>query len=212
MVKMNRKKDDFNREIGIRLHNFRIQAGYTQAEIAEMIGLSDGKVYGQYETGYAAIPHKRLKDLCEILGVTPNDVYGFTEPQVTRMDIAKRMLKNAGIKYNDFGKQQVSFPIDQFQEYDYLPSSLDIELKFTDKKMAAIGNSYFISNHEELLRCINSAKTQTMKEIEAERRAIFKIKFKSNLCRMLASTAYKGILKEMLQWKETLTELDGDKQ
>lgn len=98
-----RVKKDLNKKIGSRLKHYRKQADYTQSEVAEIIGLKDGKTYSQYETGYAAIPFDRFLILCDILNVTPNMLLGYPDKKriysfCKRHNIECEMLDNSDVK------------------------------------------------------------------------------------------------------------------
>ena len=61
------------REMGNRLFEIRKRAGLTQAEVAELAGLSD-RTYADIERGGVNMRVHTLMQICKSLGITPNDV------------------------------------------------------------------------------------------------------------------------------------------
>ena len=61
------------RTIGNKLLYFRKKAGLTQAEIAELAGLSD-RAYADIERGNVNMRLDTLLRICKALQITPNDI------------------------------------------------------------------------------------------------------------------------------------------
>lgn len=61
------------REIGNRLLAIRKKVGLTQAEVAELSGISD-RTYAEIERGNANMRVASLVSICAALHITPNDI------------------------------------------------------------------------------------------------------------------------------------------
>lgn len=61
------------REIGNKLLKVRKKAGLTQAEVAELSGLSD-RTYADIERGSANMRVETLQRICQTLHITPDEV------------------------------------------------------------------------------------------------------------------------------------------
>ncbi len=75
------------RTIGNKLLYFRKKAGLTQAEIAELAGLSD-RAYADIERGTVNMRSETLLKICNTLHITPNDI--FTENNI---DLEKEQIE-----------------------------------------------------------------------------------------------------------------------
>jgi DNA-binding Xre family transcriptional regulator len=62
-------------EVGARVRQFRLRRGLSQAMLADGLGVTFQQVQ-KYEKGTNAIATARLPMLCDVLGITPNDLYG----------------------------------------------------------------------------------------------------------------------------------------
>jgi transcriptional regulator with XRE-family HTH domain len=62
-------------EVGARVRQFRIRSGLSQTALADAIGVTFQQIQ-KYEKGTNAIATARLPMLCDVLGITPNDLYG----------------------------------------------------------------------------------------------------------------------------------------
>ena len=60
-------------EIGDNLYIIRRKSGKTQAEVAELAGLSD-RAYADIERGTVNMRVETLLRICNVLNVTPNDI------------------------------------------------------------------------------------------------------------------------------------------
>ena len=61
--------------IGRNVRRLRKRRGWTVAQLAEAVGVSDGCVDG-WEAGRWSPNAARLGDVARVLGCTPNDLYG----------------------------------------------------------------------------------------------------------------------------------------
>lgn len=59
--------------IGTRLHNIRKRMGLTQAEVAEIAGLSD-RTYADIERGNVNMRLETILHICDALHITPNEI------------------------------------------------------------------------------------------------------------------------------------------
>ena len=71
------------RTIGNKLLYFRKKAGLTQAEIAELAGLSD-RAYADIERGTVNMRSETLLKICNTLHITPNDIFTENETDLEK--------------------------------------------------------------------------------------------------------------------------------
>ena len=67
-------KSEMDKIFGGILKQYRNQAGFTQAEIAEKLGISE-KYVSRVETGIGGISKETLAKYMNILGISPNVIY-----------------------------------------------------------------------------------------------------------------------------------------
>ena len=60
----------------LMLKELRIEAGYSQQDLAEKLGIPS-RTYGAWERGENAIHLKQAAAICNVLGCTPNDLVGW---------------------------------------------------------------------------------------------------------------------------------------
>ena len=72
------KDEDFFRELGERIATLRQQAGLTQTELAERLGLRQ-QVVATYENATRRLPSSLSPRLCEIFGVTLDELFGIEQ-------------------------------------------------------------------------------------------------------------------------------------
>lgn len=78
-VKKYFKKDNFFMNFSERLRTLRLNAGYTQIELAKMINLNSQGAYGKYERGVGTPQTARLEKLAEIFNVSVPYLLGETD-------------------------------------------------------------------------------------------------------------------------------------
>jgi transcriptional regulator with XRE-family HTH domain len=61
--------------VGARVRQYRLRKGFSQSRLADAIGVTFQQIQ-KYEKGTNAIATARLPMLCDVLGITPNDLYG----------------------------------------------------------------------------------------------------------------------------------------
>jgi transcriptional regulator with XRE-family HTH domain len=62
-------------EVGANLREYRIRAGLSQTDLGTKIGVTFQQIQ-KYEKGSNAIATARLPGICEVLNISPNDLYG----------------------------------------------------------------------------------------------------------------------------------------
>lgn len=72
------------RSIGNKLLYYRKKAGLTQAEIAELAGLSD-RAYADIERGSVNMRSETLLKICNTLHITPNDIFTENSADFTKI-------------------------------------------------------------------------------------------------------------------------------
>ncbi|MBQ8605711.1 MAG: helix-turn-helix transcriptional regulator [Clostridia bacterium] len=93
------------RAIGNKLLYFRKKAGLTQAEIAELAGLSD-RAYADIERGSVNMRSETLLKICTALHITPNDIFtenttdhaSFQQELIDRLNTCTERQKETALK------------------------------------------------------------------------------------------------------------------
>ena len=65
-----------NRRIGAALRQRRKSLGLSQKEAAEKVHIDRGQ-FRRIESGEAALMASRVRDVCEGLGISPNELFSF---------------------------------------------------------------------------------------------------------------------------------------
>ena len=71
-------KMKISQRIGENLKKARKQKGYTQAVLASKMGILQ-PAYARYESGKIELNYEQIIQLCEILDITPNFLWGFED-------------------------------------------------------------------------------------------------------------------------------------
>lgn len=66
---------DTAKTVGINLKNARRAKGYTQKELAAMMYMTQQQ-YSRFENGVFELNYGQIVRLCELLDVTPNELFG----------------------------------------------------------------------------------------------------------------------------------------
>jgi transcriptional regulator with XRE-family HTH domain len=61
--------------VGARVRQYRLRRGLSQTRLADALGVTFQQIQ-KYEKGAKPIATARLPMLCDVLGITPNDLYG----------------------------------------------------------------------------------------------------------------------------------------
>ena len=181
-----REKKDINKEIGKRLRYFRNQTGYSQSEIADKIGLSDGKTYSQYETGYAAVKLDKLLKLCDIYRVSPNTLLGYED--TARLNV---LCDRFNITYEAIDGYNVKLTMPEFEadiggliviltksEYERLSKNLKNKCK---PKEYIVPKHVFFEIMFEAERMVNSLQTDYLQKLRESEGSLFKIFVKGKI-------------------------------
>ena len=67
-----------SQSIGENLKKARKQKGYTQAVLANKMGILQ-PAYARYESGKIELNYEQVKQLCVLLDITPNFLWGFED-------------------------------------------------------------------------------------------------------------------------------------
>ncbi len=59
------------------LKNARKSKGYSQKQLAYILGITQ-TVYSRYETCRLELDYAKIDELCKILDITPNDLFGYS--------------------------------------------------------------------------------------------------------------------------------------
>ncbi len=78
------------RAIGEKMFYYRKKAGLTQAEVAELAGLSD-RTYADIERGGVNMRVQTLLQICKSLRVMPDDILTEQRDEVSADDLLKRI-------------------------------------------------------------------------------------------------------------------------
>lgn len=95
------------REIGDKLRAARKKAGLTQAEVAELAGLSD-RTYADIERGETNMRVETLLRICKVLNITPNHVLTNDNPIDTDWELILAELKKCAPKDQDTAAKLLS--------------------------------------------------------------------------------------------------------
>jgi transcriptional regulator with XRE-family HTH domain len=71
--------------LGERIKELRENKGWGQKELAAKVGVKQPTVAG-WESGAHEVTPKNRRKLCEVLGITPNELYGITPPTIIKPD------------------------------------------------------------------------------------------------------------------------------
>ena len=66
---------DTAKTVGMNLKNARRAKGYTQKELAAMMYMTQQQ-YSRFENGMFELNYGQIVRLCELLDVTPNELFG----------------------------------------------------------------------------------------------------------------------------------------
>lgn len=103
---MERKKKFHNIEIGSRLHDARENMGYTQAQFAEMLSISD-EHYRRLESGASGISTEKMKVLHQKVNIDPT--YLITGEIRHEFDIDIFMANSSREQRNQFLKRTLAY-------------------------------------------------------------------------------------------------------
>jgi transcriptional regulator with XRE-family HTH domain len=82
-----------DKKIGSMIRMQRVKLGMTQGELGKALGVTFQQIQ-KYENGGNAVASTRIPDLCKILEISPNDLFGVS----ARMDSGASQLGTWGMK------------------------------------------------------------------------------------------------------------------
>lgn len=68
-------KEDAKRAFGENLKRIRIARGFSQDELAKMVGYNNRSSINKIEVGRSGIPSDKVNELAKVLGVSPLDLF-----------------------------------------------------------------------------------------------------------------------------------------
>jgi ribosome-binding protein aMBF1 (putative translation factor) len=89
VVKTGRPSKHSRTPFGERLHAARIAAGLSQAQLAERLGITQTS-YAAWERHTLALRPEQIEQVTEILGISPNYLFGKTKKAVSNKAAAKK--------------------------------------------------------------------------------------------------------------------------
>lgn len=89
--------------IGKRIHEYRVMKGYTQKQLADMIGVSNGRV-SNWEQGINRPDADKLADICRVLEVSPSVLLDVQIPDHELASRKERDVINAYRQKRDMQK------------------------------------------------------------------------------------------------------------
>ncbi len=87
---MDSQDEKFFKDLGLRMANARKARGLTQQQLAERLGIVQ-QSYAQYETGRARIQLAMLPRLTQYLGLTMDELMGFSAANRTKPGPASKL-------------------------------------------------------------------------------------------------------------------------
>ena len=66
------------KSIGLKLKTARKSMGKTQKEVAQIFHMTQQQ-YSRFENGIFELNYQQIYDLCLLLKITPNELFGFDE-------------------------------------------------------------------------------------------------------------------------------------
>lgn len=95
--------------LGTTIKSLRIFRGYSQRKLAEKLDKSINTI-SNWEKDLSSPDLKTMKDLCEVLDVTPNELLGWETNQeyadyIIEMENSKVIIENLHRQYDQIGKQ-----------------------------------------------------------------------------------------------------------
>ena len=112
-------KDTLRETIGCNITKYRKQAGMTQAQLAELIGVSP-RFLADAELGFVGVSLTTLKRLCQVLGVSADAI--LWEQQPTEPTFAET-LSHIDPKYHPFLEKLIHDQLELIAYMEQTPSN-----------------------------------------------------------------------------------------
>jgi transcriptional regulator with XRE-family HTH domain len=105
---VNSTDEQFFKALGSRICQARKRQNLTQQQVADQLGIPQ-QTFANYEIGYTRLPASMLPTLGQLLGLTPNDLLGHSEPpkNTKRGPVSKLDLQFERIRQLPRATQQV---------------------------------------------------------------------------------------------------------
>ena len=68
------RDESLTKQVGKRLKEARVFAGYTQKEVASIMCMTQQQ-YSRFENGVFELNYTQILELCSLLDITPNDLF-----------------------------------------------------------------------------------------------------------------------------------------
>jgi transcriptional regulator with XRE-family HTH domain len=81
-------------EIGARMRSFRIGLGMSQERVGGILGLTFQQIQ-KYEKGTNRISGSRMLQICDLLGVSPNELTGYNKTNPAPPQLSQGSIKFA---------------------------------------------------------------------------------------------------------------------
>lgn len=150
-------------EIANNLLFYRKRAKLTQKDLADSIGVKNNTI-SQWESGTNSIDVEVLFNICEVLGISVNDMYG-TYARTSKLSLTPEEmdLVNAYRTLDERGKNAVRYTMQQEEKYiqEDRSSETDIYIKNNALPFAAAGGD--ISNLAEAQELYDKAENNNTK-------------------------------------------------
>ena len=87
---VNSKDSKFFKALGARIAQARKDQNFTQQQVADQLGVAQ-QTYANYEVGLVRFPASTLPILCEMLGLTPEELLGHDAKRKLKRGPASRL-------------------------------------------------------------------------------------------------------------------------
>ena len=92
-----KNQEELKSKISLNIRYYRKKAGLTQKQLAELLGVKNTAV-SNWENGQNSIDTEILFRVCEVFGITLNDIYGVPSATVSQKEIELDLYEKLGLK------------------------------------------------------------------------------------------------------------------
>ncbi len=82
-----------NKDFGKHIKKLREAKGYSQEQLAELVGL-EYQTISRIETGYYFTSYENLQKIAKALNLTIKDLFDFSEDELTKAELIKLITKD----------------------------------------------------------------------------------------------------------------------
>jgi transcriptional regulator with XRE-family HTH domain len=111
--------------LGQRLKHAREQRGLFQDKVAELLGVTSGKIISNWETGIARPNAESMKKLCQILGVSAAYMLGYYDNEKEAVDDSELELIKKYRRLDEHGRTMVNGALNI--EYERIVPPIEIK-------------------------------------------------------------------------------------